>query len=128
MALLKMNFENEWEAQDMISILTSKYNISAEEAILSVITEKNFKRIMKEGWAELAVNNWFIHNNNDNIWEQDGTYAISYNELKNPLVDIDFSPKQINMIDAVKHYEKVEIEKVISYFLIFEMESLGYHI
>ena len=45
MALLKMNFENEWEAQDMISILTSKYNISAGEAILSVITEKIFKEL-----------------------------------------------------------------------------------
>ena len=45
MALLKMYFENEWEAQDMISILTSKYNISAGEAILSVITDKILKEL-----------------------------------------------------------------------------------
>ena len=105
MALLKMNFENEWEAQDMISILTSKYNISAEEAILSVVTERNFKRIMKEDWAYFAVKEWFIHNNNDNISDTDGVYSIAYSELNNPIINIDFSPKQVNMIESLKSVE-----------------------
>ena len=123
-----IDLKNEYEAQDMISILLKKNNTTEEKVILSVINEKNFKRIVDEGWARLAVRNWFIHNNNDNMAYIDGNYAISFTELKSPKIEIDFKPKQIDFLEAIMFHEKVKIEEAISYFLIFEMESLGYHI
>lgn len=114
---MKLDFSNHLEAQDMIWIIEQEKGISATEAVGFSVNEKIYSSILNAGWASMALSLWG-HDDPDRKWEI----------LENPNVEIDFDDNQLYLIEKVKKKENVNIITAIIYFLLFTMDSMGYHI
>lgn len=51
-----------------------------------------------------------------------------WSEMENPCVEVELSEEKINILNNISKIYKVNAEIAVSYFLIFTMDSLGYHI
>ncbi len=114
---MKVNFRYNIDAQDMLTKIMHATNLSPEKALLSTITQKNFERILSTGWAGIAVSLWG-HDNPDA--EREG--------LDNPTIEFQLSKDQARLLQTVMEKERIPFREAILYFMIFTMESLGYHI
>lgn len=112
-----LDFTNNLKAQDMIKLIGKKKNLSEKEAILLSVNKKNYEKILKTGYSSIALSLWG-HSNPDREMEK----------IENPIIEVNFDEDSLNAIREVLAKEKVDMEKAISYFLLYEMESLGYHI
>ena len=114
---ISIDFSDDMNAQDMLKQIMKSKNLTAEKAILSSITQKNCVTILSTGWAGIAVSLWG-HDDPDREFER----------LDNPIVEIKLSKDKIRLLEIVMEKEDVALEEAILYFMIFTLESLGYHI
>ena len=119
MEKVKLNFARHKAAQDMIKLIEKKKGLSTSEAITFCVNYKIFCRILDTGWASIALPIWG-HGEDD----PDRRKLT----LDNPRLEIDFDEKSLKMIREISKQEEVNLETVVSYFLLFTMEILGYHI
>lgn len=115
--MLKLDFSGDVIAQDMLSTIMEEKNLTAEKAVSSCITQKNCVTILATGWAGMAVS----------LWGHDDPYK-GYKKLENPQVEIKLSKDKIRLLEIVMEKERVPLGRAVLYFMIFTLESLGYHI
>ena len=112
-----IDFSNEIDAQDMLSKIMKKKNLTPEKALLSTITQKNCVTILATEWAGMAVSLWG-HADPDREREK----------LEDPVIKIKLSKDKERLIGIVMEKEAVSFDEAILYFMIFTLETLGYHI
>ena len=112
-----LNFTNNAKAQDMLVKIMKEKNVNAEKAILSSITQKIFIRIIETGWGQIALP----------IWGHDNPYR-EWERLDDPVVKFKLSKDKEHLVSIVMEKENVSFETAILYFMLFTLESLGYHI
>ena len=117
MALIKLDFTNYAEAQDMIKLIMQEKGFSVVEAINFTITPTIYRRILKTGWGSIALSVWG-HGDPERMWQS----------LEEPKVEMELESNKIRALEEIIQKEDVNTETALSYFLIFTMESLGYHI
>ncbi len=115
--VITIDFSKETDAQDMLSKIMKKKNLTPEKALLSTITQKNCVTILATGWAGMAVSLWG-HADPDGEREK----------LEDPIVKIKLSKDKERLISIVMEKENVSFGEALLYFMIFTLESLGYHI
>jgi hypothetical protein len=112
-----IDFSNNIDAQDMLSKIMKEKDLTPEKALLSTITKRNFVTILATGWAGIAVSLWG-HDDPDREREK----------LEDPIIKIKLSKDRERLISIVMEEENVSLDEAILYFMIFTLESLGYHI
>ncbi|MBS6798441.1 MAG: hypothetical protein KH297_01050 [Firmicutes bacterium] len=115
--MLKLNFTENPTAQDMISIVMKDKNLSEKDAVEFSINLEMYGKIVKEGYASIAFDLWG-HDNPERKWKR----------LKNPIIEINIDAEKERLIADIAKRENVGTEMAVGYFLIFMMDSLGYHI
>ena len=115
--IFKLDFSKDLGAQDMVSTIMKEKNLTAEKAVLSCITQKNCVTILATGWADMAVS----------LWGHDDPER-EFQKLENPKFEIKLSKDKIELLEIVMQKERVPLGKAVLYFMIFALESLGYHI
>ena len=115
--VITIDFSKETDAQDMLSKIMRKKNLTPEKALLSTITQKNCVTILVTEWAGMAVSLWG-HADPDGEREK----------LEDPIVKIKLSKDKERLISIVMEKENVSFDEALLYFMIFTLESLGYHI
>ena len=114
---ITLDFCDDLNAQDMLKKIMKEKNLSPEKAILSSISQKNCVSILSTGWAHIAVS----------LWGHANPYA-EREKLDNPIIEIKLSKDKSYLLDVVMEKEKASFYEAILYFMIFTLESLGYHI
>ena len=114
---ITFNFKNATNPQDMLKKIMREKGLSAEKAILSSITQKNCIRIIETGYAGIALQMWG-HADPDGEREK----------LDNPGVEFKLSKDKERLVGLIMDKENVSFEVAILYFMLFTLESLGYHI
>jgi len=117
MSLVKFNFSNYEAAQDMIKLLQKEKGLSVPSAIQFSVNAEIYHRILDTGWGSIALSIWG-HDDPERNWLL----------LDNPLIEFDIEEDKLNLIQGVATKEDTDIETAVSYFLLFTMESLDYHI
>ena len=115
--MMKLNFSKHLAAQDMVTIIMKAKGLAVKEAIEFAINRDIFDRILKAGYASIALELWG-HGGPNRRWER----------LNEPLIEIELDESRQSLIDEIIKTEKVDVETAVAYFLLFTMESLGYHI
>lgn len=115
--MIKLDFTKSLAAQDMISIIMRKKNLSEKEAVEYSINNNVYRKIVRVGYASIAFD----------LWGHDDPER-KFTKLKNPIVDIEADSVKAHLITDIAKKENVDMETAVGYFLIFVMESLGYHI
>ena len=116
--LRRFDFTNFAEAQDMIFIISKEKKLTYGEAIASSINKEILNRIENEGYAAIAISLWG-HANPMRKWKV----------LKEPILQVELDGEKFEYITQVmKKNNLSNIQDAISYFLIFTVEALGYHI
>ena len=115
--VITIDFSNKINAQDMLSKIMEKKNLTPEKALLSTITQKNCVTILATEWAGIAVSLWG-HANPDGRREK----------LEDPIIKIKLSKDKERLISIVMEKEHISFGEALLYFMIFTLESLGYHI
>ena len=114
---MNLNFTNHPAAQDMINIIIKEKNLSASEALNYAINREMYRKVRDNGWASIALQ----------LWGHDDFERIP-TILDNPLINVEFDKLQERLIEDIAEKRDVDNETAISYFLLFVMESLDYHI
>lgn len=114
---VRIDFSKDTNAQDMLMKIMKKKKLSPEKAILSSITQKNCVTILATGWADIAVS----------MWGHADPYA-EREKLDNPVVNFRLSKDKARLVEIVMEKENTSFGAAILYFMIFTLESLGYHI
>jgi len=112
-----LNFAKRLDAQDMVRIVMDAKGLSATEAIAFSVNRDIYDCIIRTGWASIALGLWG-HGDPDRKWKK----------LGEPHIKIEFDELSQQLVSDIMKKENVKVETAISYFLIFTMESLGYHI
>lgn len=115
--MIKLNFKDHLAAQDMIKIIEKKKNLSPTDAINFAINSEIHHRIKITGWADIALSQWG-HGNPEREWET----------LDNPCLEMDLPQNKLDAVEDISKKFKTDKETSISYFLIFTVQDLGYHI
>ena len=104
-------------AQDMVQIVMDTKGLSASEAVAYSVNRNIYDRIVATGWASIALDLWG-HGDPDREWKK----------LADPRIKIEFDEESQTLINEIMKKEDVKLETAVSFFLIFTMDSLGYHI
>ena len=112
-----IDFTNDDNSQDMIMKVMKEKNLTPEKAILSCITQKNCLTIIETGWGEIALS----------IWGHDDPYREK-EKLSNPKVEFKLSKSKERLVSLIMGKENVDLPTAILYFVLFNLESMGYHI
>ncbi len=115
--VITIDFSDEIDAQDMLSKIMKKKNLTSEKALLSTITQKNCVTILATSWADIAVSMW---GHADPEAERE--------KLEDPIIKIKLSKDKERLVHIVMEKENVSFGEALLYFMIFTLESLGYHI
>ncbi len=115
--MLELNFTNHEIAQDMIRLIQKEKGLTESQCISLAVNSKTCKQIIDTGWASIALSMWG-HDNPEREWLL----------LDNPIVDVELENDKEQLIEKISSKENVDIETAVSYFLLFTMEALGYHI
>lgn len=118
MATLKLNLSRHKAAQDMIKLIEKEKELSTPDAIDYAVNSRAYKRIINTGLGPIALP----------VWGHGELKEREWFTLDNPSVKIELSEEKLQMIRKVVEVEKVSTETAVSYFLLFTMEALGYHI
>ncbi|NLO84907.1 MAG: hypothetical protein GX096_05710 [Clostridiales bacterium] len=115
--MTNLNFSDNLAAQDMIKIVMKEKDLSVKAAIEFSINHDMHKEIIEKKYGSIALNLWG-HGDAEREWDV----------LDEPIIDIEFDELREDLINDITKKEKVDIETAVSYFLIFTMDYLGYHI
>lgn len=114
---ITLDFTDAYQHQDMIVKLSREKNKEPKKAILSAINQKNCIRILETGWADMAVSHW---------GHADGYQSLE--KLENPLIEISLNQSKIRLLSLIIEKEQTTLQNAIFYFIVFELENLGYHV
>lgn len=114
---MKLNFKKHKAAQDMITLIEKDKCLSASDAIKFSINQDIHDKILNAGWASIALGLWG-HGDPDREW----------NKMDNPSIEVEIEEDKLKLVDDIAQKEKVDIVTAVSYFLLFTMDALGYHI
>ena len=103
--------------QDMIKTIMNEKNLAAGKAVSSSITHKNFVRIVDTGYGDIAIS----------LWGHDNPYK-KYERLENQVIEIKLSNEKKYLLETIMKNQRLSLVDAISHFVIFNLESLGYHI
>ena len=112
-----VDFSEDINAQDMLCKIIKKKNLTPEKALLSTITQKNCVTILATGWAGLAVSMW---GHDDPFGERE--------RLESPTFTLKLSKDKLRLVRIVMEKESISFHDALLYFMIFTLDSLGYHI
>lgn len=112
-----INLTEHLDAQDMIKIIMTEKRLSPEDAFKFSINRTIHQHILKAGYASIALDLWG-HDDPERKW----------NVLGESIIEIELDKLSQNLIDDIMEKEDVDFETAVSYFLLFTMEALGYHI
>jgi len=115
--MIILDLKNNLAAQDMIRIVMREKNLSPKEAIEFSINREIHQKILKEGYASIALDLWG-HDDPEREW----------NVLDDPIFELNLDKLQERLIEDIAEKEDVDTETTVCYFLIFTMDFLGYHI
>lgn len=115
--VLKLDFSDCLAAQDMIRTIEREKSLKEAEAIRFAINETIYQAIIDAGWASVALSLWG-HDNPDREWEK----------IKNPHLEIELDDSKYELVNKLANKKGLDLETAVSYFLIFTMDSMGYHI
>lgn len=104
-------------AQDMLVTIMKRKNLPADKAILSSITQTICLRIIETEYASVALP----------LWGHDDPYKAK-EKLDNPEVKFKLNKAKERLVALIMDKENVDFETAILFFMLFELESLGYHI
>lgn len=104
------------EAQDMIVLLSTDKGLSYKEAIKSAINRESLADIVVNGWASIALGCW-NHASDRKL-----------NKLKETTIEIDLDEEQDDFIEKIKIIEEVDYVTAVTYFMMFELGRMGYHL
>ena len=90
--------------QDLVRTIAEEMKVSPEGAVVASITRENLRKAVKEGYGSIAVGQW----GHDSGFE--------FTPLESCVLRLDFPEPE------------TKIDDVIFEFLIFQAESLGFHI
>ena len=113
---IKLDLKSNAAAQD-IRIIMKEKELSAQDVVVFAVNRDMHQKILKQGYASIALDLWG-HDNPGQVWD---TLAV-------PVVDLKFDKLQERLIEDISEKQNVDYETAICYFLIFTMDSLGYHI
>lgn len=118
---VKIDARKHAAVQDMLGIIMNADKVSCEAAATSVVNKERFDDISATGWGSIAVSLWG-HADMDRKWY----------ELKSPVFEMEVTAEQIELMADVLRYhiddDAVHAVDVLALFLVFEMQSRGYHI
>lgn len=114
---ISLDLTSDAVAQDMLMKIMKEKKLNPEKAILSSITQKIFDRIIETGWGQIALP----------IWGHDNPYR-EWEKLKDPIVKIKLTKDKEHLVSIIMEKENVHFKTAIMYFMLFTLESLGYHI
>lgn len=114
---ISLDFTNDKIAQDMLVKIMKEKKLDSEKAVLSTITQKMFDRIVETGWGQVALPIWG-HDNPNREWEK----------LDNPIVKIELNKDKERLVSVIMEKENIQFKTAIMFFMLFTLESLGYHI
>lgn len=117
MALTKLDFTDHTEAQDMIKLIEKDKGLAVSEVIDFSVNIENFNQILDNGWGSIALSLWG-HDDPERDWLT----------MDNPYIEVDLTGEKLQLIDKIAKKDKVDTETAVAYFLLFTMDSLGYHI
>ena len=117
MTLLKLNFTNHKEAQDMIKLIAQEKNLSVTESVQFAINFDNYRCALETGWGAHALPFWG-HSDYRRIWQR----------IDNPKIEVELKSEKFRLLEDLAQKEDVDVETAVAYFLLFSMEALGYHI
>lgn len=115
--IITVDFTDDIKAQDMLITIMKAKKLTEAKAILSSINKENGLSILSTGWAEQAVS----------LWGHNDQYK-TFDKLDNPKIKVKLSLEKACMLQMIEEKEKVSLTTAILYFMIFDLESLGYHI
>lgn len=118
MASLKLKLGRYKAAQDMIKLIEKEKGLSTSAAIDFAVNSRTFHQIVNTGFGPIALP----------IWGHGESKQRKWLTLDNPHIDIDLDEKKLQLINEVAAMEKTNPETAVSYFLLFTMDALGYHI
>lgn len=105
--------------QDLVRTIAEEMKVSPEDAVVASITRENLRKAVKEGYGSIAVG----------LWGHD--FGFDFTPLETCILHLDLpepETKRIkNFMKALDH-KALSIDDVIFEFLIFQAESLGFHI
>ena len=101
----------------MISLIMKEKGGTPSEIIESVINQKIYDRLAEAEWGPIALPLWG-HADPEREWSV----------LENPHVEANLSDEWIKQLDAMAKEDESDVETAVSYFLIFTMEAMGYHV
>ena len=117
MVLLKLDFTNHTEAQDMVKLIAQEKKLSVTEAVQFAITSDIYRRALETGWGVHALPVWG-HSDHGRKWQK----------LDNPKMEVELNSEEFRLLEDLAQKEDVDVETAVAYFLLFSMEALGYHI
>lgn len=115
--MLRLDFTDDLIAQDMIGIVMRKKGLTEEEAVVASINQAMYRNVITKKYVSIAFNLWG-HAEFDREW-----YT-----LENPVVEVGLDGEKLKLVTDVAERENVDMQRAVCYFLVFMMESLGYHI
>ena len=115
--IITVDFTDDIKAQDMLITIMKAKKLTEAKAILSSINKENGLSILSTGWAEQAVS----------LWGHNDHYK-TFNKLDKQKIKVRLSLEKACMLQMIEEKEKVSLTTAILYFMIFDLESLGYHI
>ena len=105
--------------QDLVRTIAEEMKVSPEGAVVASITRENLRKAVKEGYGSIAVGQW----GHDSGFE--------FTPLESCVLRLDFpepETKRIKNFMKAMDNKTFSIDDVIFEFLIFQAESLGFHI
>ena len=113
----QINLKGNTAAQDMVRIVMASKELSVEDAILFSVNQDIYQRILSTGWASIALP----------LWGHDDPER-KRQALKDKCIEMEFDSQRQRLIEDIMEKEEVDFETALSYFLLFTMDALGYHI
>jgi hypothetical protein len=115
--MTKLDFSKHLAAQDMMKIVMKKKGLTEQESIKISVNREMYQQIIDKGYASIALSLWG-HGGPNRKWET----------LNEPIVEIEFDEFAQRLLNEIMEKEETDIETAVSYFLLFTMQALGYHI
>ena len=85
--------------------------------MFNMCLQKNCVTILATGWAGIAVSMW---GHDDPFGERE--------QLESPTFTIKLSKDKLRLVRIVMEKESISFHDALLYFMIFTLDSLGYHI
>ena len=117
---MKVDLTDSIQAQDMVNIIMedNDYLRSYAEAIKFAVNDDAdrilLNRIM---WLGIALKSW----GHDDPYKE-------FEKLDNPVIDVDFTEKEEEMIRQTAIRYAVDLNKAVMFYLTITMHLIGYHI